>query len=191
MYEPLKHYIRRTVAISETDLEYCCRFFQEEHAVRGSNLLSQGQHSQRTYFVLKGCLRLFYLNSDGQESTRYLAFENQMATALVSFISGKPTQETLQALEDSHLLYIHHDDFQKLRDEIPAWDAFYCRYVEKAYVNTVSHLFTFTHLDAMERYQLLLKKNPEIVRRLPNKIVASYLHISQETLSRLKARAFK
>ena len=185
---PLATYIKRTIDISDEDLAHGLSFFKTQTAAKNELLLSEGNLSQRTFFVVKGCLRIYFIHEDGQDATRYIAFENQLATALVSFITQQPSLESIQALENSELLYITHDDFNHLRNALPAWENFYQKYLEKAYVNTVSRLMTFTTMDATERYRQLLQKNTEVVKRLPNKIVASYLNISQETLSRIKAK---
>lgn len=71
---------------------------------------------------------------------------------------------------------------------VPKWKDFYSIYLEKAYVNNSKRLMSFTTLNASERYNQLFKINPNIVKRLPNKIVASYINISQETLSRIKSK---
>ena len=141
-----------------------------------------------SYFVKKGCLRLFYIDEHGKDITRYIAFENQFATELVSFITNEPAQETIQVIENSELLYITHHDFRHLMTIVPKWKDFYSIYLEKAYVNNSKRLLSFTALDASERYKQLFKISPNIVKRLPNKIVASYINISQETLSRIKSK---
>ncbi|MBO9637343.1 MAG: Crp/Fnr family transcriptional regulator, partial [Siphonobacter aquaeclarae] len=91
-------------------------------------------------------------------------------------------------LEESELLAISGYDFQRLLAEIPSWEFFYRQYLELAYVTNTNRLMSFITLDAAARYRLLLQEKPEIVRRLPNQVVASYLRISPETLSRLKSR---
>jgi CRP-like cAMP-binding protein len=186
--DPLITYIKRTVEITDEELSQVLSFFKAQTVQKNELLLSEGQTSQRTFFVLKGCLRIYFKDEEGQDSTRYIAFENMFATALVSFITGQPSLEYIQAVEASELLYITHEDFNQLKKNIPAWEKFYCAYLEKAYVNTANRLLSFTTLDATERYKQLLNKNQTVVMRLPNKIVASYLNISQETLSRLKSK---
>jgi CRP-like cAMP-binding protein len=91
-------------------------------------------------------------------------------------------------VEPSQLLYISHVDFLNLLALVPQWGKFYQHYLEWGYVNNTNRLMSFLTLSAHERYRKLLNENPVIVQRLPNKLVASYLNISQETLSRLKAK---
>ena len=184
----LSGYIKKIIDVTDQELDIILSYFKPLKQNKNDILLSEGQTSQRTFFVGKGCLRIFFVNEEGKDSTRYIAFENQFATALVSFITEQPSTEFIQAIEPSDLLYINHQDFKHLMEVVPKWSQFYCNYLEKAYVNNTNRLMSFTTQDALERYNQLLKINPTVVSRLPNKIVASYINVSQETLSRLKSR---
>ncbi|NRT10602.1 Crp/Fnr family transcriptional regulator [Flavobacterium sp. 14A] len=188
MHQELTLYLHKNIKITAQDLEKVLSCFQSVSVRKNEILLEEGKVSQYNYFVKKGCLRIFYINNEGKDRTRYIAFENQFVTALVSFITKEPAQETIQAVEDSELLAISHDDFRKLMVSVPAWKDFYNLYLEKAYVNNSKRMLSFSTLDATERYSQLFQVNPDIVKRLPNKIVASYINISQETLSRIKSK---
>lgn len=188
MEEQLTNYINSIIEVNESDLKIILSYFKAITLKKNDLLLTNGQTSQRTFFVGNGCLRIFYINEDGQDSTRYFAFENQFATAVASFITAEPSEEFIQAAEDSELLYITHKDFHHLLETIPQWEKFYRCYLEKAYVHNTKRLMSFLTQDATEKYRQLLAENPIIVRRLSNKMVASYLNISQETLSRLKSK---
>src|SRR5882757_8957712 len=188
MQEQLINYIKGIITVTDEELDKILSYFKPLEVEKNELLVIHGQTSQRTFFVGNGCLRIFFITEDGQEATRYLAFENNFATALCSFISNEPSLEFIQALEPTELLYISHEDFYHLLEVIPSWEKFYRHYLEKAYVNNTNRLMSFLTLDATERYKQLLNINPKIVQRLPNKIVATYLNISQETLSRLKSK---
>ena len=187
-YIELTNFIKKNIDIEDEDLKVVLSYFKPIKKSKNEILLSNGKNSQVSYFVKKGCLRIYYIDEEGKDITRYIAFENQFATELVSFITNEPAQENIQVIEKSELLYITHDDFRTLIKTIPKWKDFYNIYLEKAYVNSSKRLISFTTLDASERYKQLFKINPNIVRRLPNKIVASYINISQETLSRIKSK---
>lgn len=187
-YTELTCFIKKNINMEEEELKIILSYFKMIKKKKHEILLSQGKVSEGSYFVNKGCLRLFFIDDNGKDVTRYIAFENQFATALVSFITSEPATETIQVVEDSELLYITHQDFRHLMKTIPKWRDFYSIYLEKAYVNNSKRLMSFTTLNASERYNQLFKINPDIVKRLPNKIVASYINISQETLSRLKSK---
>lgn len=188
MYEQLTKFIKDKVSISEEDTDSILPFFKMLSAKKNEFLVSHGEIGQRLYFVEKGCLRIFFINEEGQESTRFIAFENHFASALVSFITEAAAVEYVQALEDSELLYIDRNDFFNLLEKYPAWEKFYRSYLEFAYVTNTNRLMSFITMDARTRYENLLKERPIVVKRLPNKVVASFLNISQETLSRLKSK---
>lgn len=188
MHEQLSKYIKETIAVSDEDLSLILSFFKPLKKSKNELLIAPGQMSQHTYFVIKGCLRIFFENLEGKEVTRYIAFEGQFATALIAYITKSPSTEYIQALENSEILYIGHNDFNHLLEIVPNWRKFYTNYLEKAYVSNANRVMSITTLDAVERYHQLLKINPKIVSRLPRKIVASYINVSQETLSRLKAK---
>ncbi|MFN0256350.1 Crp/Fnr family transcriptional regulator [Pedobacter ureilyticus] len=188
MHEQLNEYIRKKISISDENLQMVNQFFKPLELKKNEFLLHTGETCQRTYFVLEGCLRIFFINEAGQDATRYLAFENQFATGLVSFITEQPSFEYVQAVAASKILYISRYDFYALLKVVPEWERFYRSYLEFAYVLNTTRLMSFLTLDATERYKRLLDESPEIFKRLPNKLVASYLNMSQETLSRVKSK---
>jgi len=188
MYTQLTQYITDRVAISDEHLQTILACFKPLTIKKNEVINSMGVPARRMYFVNKGCLRVYFLKPDGGEVTRRFAFENAFSTSLTSFISGEPLTEFTKAIETTELLYISRDDFYRLLDIIPAWEKFYRNYLEFAYVTNTKRLQSFATQDAAERYKLLLKENPHYVLRLSNKLVANYLSISPEALSRLKSK---
>ena len=187
-FDELAAYLKKNIDFGEEDLKIIMSYFKILKKNKNEILLAHGKVSEFSYFVKKGCLRIYFINDEEKDSTRYIAFENQFATALVSFITKEPAEEIIQVIENSELFCISHDDFRHLLTIIPKWKDFYTIYLEKAYVNNSKRLMSFTTLDAAERYDQLFKINPNIVKRLPNKIVASYINVSNETLSRIKSK---
>jgi len=188
MQEQLSQYILDRVALSDEQLTTILSYFHELTPKKNEILLGEGEASRKMFFVIKGCLRIYFMQENGLEATRYLAFENNFATALTAFITQEPSLEYIQALENTTLLYITRNDFYYLLELIPGWEKFYRSYLEKAYVINTNRLMSFITMDAITRYRLLLQENPATVQRLSNKLVASYLNISQEALSRLKSK---
>lgn len=189
MIELLRNKIKESISVSDSEMDVILSKFKPLSAKKNDILISGEQQSnQKMFFVVDGCLRIFYINKDGIDSTRLLVFEQGFATCLTGFITNEPSSEFIQALEKSNLFYISKIEFYQLLETIPAWEKFYRKYLEYAYVTNTNRLRSFITLDAKERYRQLLKQNKTIVLRLPNKIVASYISVSQETLSRLKSK---
>lgn len=184
----LAEHIKSRVLLTDKQLEMVLDLFFFKEYQKNETLLHAGQVSQYINFVLKGCLRIYFIREDGQETTRHLAFEQQYATGLTSFIKQLPAAEFIQAMEDTQVFHISRKDFFYLLDIIPAWEKYYRIYLENAYMDNIVIFQREVTRDAEMRYKELVSRNPEIVSRLSNKIVASYLNMSPETLSRIKGR---
>jgi CRP-like cAMP-binding protein len=188
MHEQLKRYLQLNISISDNTLGEILRHFKPLTVKKNIILLSHGETCDKLYFVNKGCLRTYYVTDQGHEKTRFIAFEGMIATSLTSFISQQPSFEFVNVLENSELLYISHSNFYKLTNDFPDWGKFYVKLLEFAYVYQNKKIEELVTLSAGERYAILMKQNPGYIQRLSNKVLASYLDISQETLSRLKSK---
>jgi len=186
MFQLLKKYIQSNVPVGADQLDNIVNLFKPKSVKRNAVLLSEGEVCKELYFVNKGCIRTYYINGQGKERTRYIAFNGIVVTSLASFITQKPSLEFVDALEDSELLCISRYNFYQLVDESVEWANFYRKLLEHAYSYQNKRIENLVMLTAKERYDDILKNHPEHIRRLPNHILASYLDMSQETLSRLK-----
>lgn len=135
-----------------------------------------------------GCIRTYYITKQGYEKTRYVAFDNSIATSISSFISQQESFEFVDTLENSQLLAISHKKFYQLVADIPQWERFYRTLLEMAYLYQNKKIENLVTLSAKQRYDKLMNETPIYIQRLSNKILASYLDITQETLSRLKSK---
>jgi CRP-like cAMP-binding protein len=188
MHEQLKRYLSLNISITDGRLDEIAKQFKPLTVKRNTVLLSQGENCNRLYFVNKGCIRTYYITEQGHEKTRFIAFEGMIITSLSGFISQQPSFEFVGTLEDSELLCISHDKFYTLVNEFPEWRKFYLKLLELAYIYQNKKIEELVTLSAGERYESLMKEHPVYIQRLSNKILASYLDISQETLSRLKSK---
>ena len=187
MKDVLEQLIIDKITVTEEELNRIRSFFKPIKVQKNEKLLENDQVADRLFFISKGCLRLYYNNDDYPGSTRFMAFENTFLTSIVSFISREPAPENIQAVENSELLFITHNDFFYLKEMIPAWEKFYIYILEYGLTVITSRLNSLLTQNASERYKTLLKNNPELIQRLSNSNLAAYLNISPETLSRLKS----
>jgi CRP-like cAMP-binding protein len=188
MYSLLQKYITQNSPVSAEVFNNSKPFFTAAKVPKGKLLLLAGEVCRHLYFINKGCLRTYYLNKQAQEKTRFIAFEGIMASSLASFISQQPSFEYLEALEDCELLSITRNDFFNLVEANSGWQVFYQTFLEQAYIHQNKKIETLVTLTAKQRYTDLMEQNPHYIKRLPNKVLATYLSISQETLSRLKSK---
>ncbi|WP_128546816.1 Crp/Fnr family transcriptional regulator [Larkinella soli] len=184
----LEKHLRSVLGGNTDRLEDVLIHFREGRAERNELLLQQGQVCRHVYFIGKGCLQVFGTDEAGSETTREFYFENHWVTDIFGFQHQLPSAESIRALEPSDLALISFSDFQKLVGAVPQFAAVYRQILEISYNRTVYRVNTLISLDALGRLRWLLENQPKILTRLSSKQVASYLGISPETLTRLKAR---
>jgi CRP-like cAMP-binding protein len=188
MTELLKTYFSHNFETTTTEIEQVVSAFKEKIVKKNEILISKGDICRYAYFVCKGSVRAYFIDDDGQEATRYIATENQFITTIHAFISQTPTNEFIEATEQAELLQISYNDFKKIIEETTLARDLYNKQLEVAYSTNHWRLESFLKMSAKQRYDFLLQTNPAFIQRLSNKIVASYLGITQESLSRIKAQ---
>lgn len=188
MTEILEKYITERIGRRPENLDQVLTHFEPLKVKRGTHLLRQDEICKYVYFIVKGCLQVYVLDKSGNESTRSFYFENGWVTDIFGFKNQSPSSEFIKCVEHCQLLRIHHEPFQLLCREIPQFDALYKEILEASYNNTVYRVNTLTSLNALERVQWLMETKPLIMSRLSSKLIASYLGISPETLTRLKSK---
>lgn len=187
MRELLVNFLKKCVEFDYAELNSIVPLFKEKQVKRNEIIIASGDVCNEFYFVGKGCLRVFFLNSKGNEKTNHIALENTIISAMSSFITQKPSYEMVDALEDSELLVINRKDFYDLVGSSRTWGAFYRLTLETAYLTKVQRIESRVTLTARERFNLVLRENPEFFQRVSNRILASYIDVTQETLSRMKS----
>ena len=156
---------------------------------KGTTLLEQGQKSKDSYFVLKGCIRVFYV-IDGEEKTT--AFYTELdALTPHCVISKAPSEYFIRCVEDSILLITNTDMTVEVNSKFPKFDAM-CRMLsEELLAKRQMDFDEFKTSSPEQRYLNLLQKRPDLIQRVPQHQLASYLGIKPQSLSRLRARILK
>lgn len=150
-------------------------------------LVTEGQRCRHIYFLEQGALRGFY-NLDGKEITHWFAFEKDFVTSFHSFSTQQPAVENIQLLEGSILWAISKDRLTGLLNQYHDIERLLRIAYEKYYIRLEDRYVNAQFKTATERYQTLLLQTPHIIERVPLGYIASYLGISQETLSRIRSR---
>jgi len=139
------------------------------------------------YFLQQGCLRGFY-NLEGKEITHWFGFENDFVTSFHSFTTQQPAIENIQLMEGAVLWAISKDTLTRLLNEYRDIERLVRIAYEKYYIRLEERFVNAQFRTATERYEALLLRAPHIVERVSLGYIASYLGISQETLSRIRSR---
>lgn len=150
-------------------------------------LLEIGDTSKYIYFIYKGAIWSYHMNNQGNEVTSWLLFEGEIVISVYSFFSQKPSFEGLQALEDCVLLRLRFEKLQELYQSFPTFNYIGRVLTEQYYIRSEEKAASLRILSAKERYNQLLKLHPHILQRVSLGYIASYLGVTQYTLSRIRA----
>lgn len=161
--------------------------FEKITLSKNAYLLNEGKVCRHLYFLEKGALRGFY-NLDGKEITHWFGFENDFVTSFHSFITKEPAVENIQLLEGSILWAISKETLTGLFDSYHEIERLMRIAYEKYYIRLEERFVNAQFKTAKERYEDLLQQAPHILERVPLGHIASYLGISQETLSRIRGK---
>ena len=154
---------------------------------KGHVLVKPNTTCHHIYYVEKGLTRTFYYKDD-KDVTDWLSAETMFAVSLISFITVRPDRRGIELLEDSILCALHHDDLEKLYKEHHELERLGRLLVNFGIIQVQQRFDDLHFATALERYQTLMDHNATFIQRVPLGMIASYLGITQETLSRIRAQ---
>nr|WP_321357956.1 Crp/Fnr family transcriptional regulator [uncultured Draconibacterium sp.] len=185
----LIYYIRKWVNnISDEDEKLILSAFKPLTVKKKKDLLEPDETCKYIYFVIKGCLRSYYVDTKGIEHIYQIRLDNSWISDLESFFSQRPSKYYIETLEDSELLRISYDRLEQLYDEVPKLERYFRILFQKAYINALERLNATMWESAVDRYNDMLKEHSDIFQRVPLVYIASYLGITPESLSRIRKK---
>jgi CRP-like cAMP-binding protein len=154
----------------------------------GTVLLSEGDIATKLFLVIEGCLRVYFIKENGSEITSQFFVEGQMVASFESAMTGVPSRLYIDAVEDSAVVPIPMTSFKKAMTESVPFREHFGKFLVSRLIYYMNQHASFILDNPETRYKSLLQDNPELVSRLPQKYIASYLGITPVSLSRIKAR---
>lgn len=151
-------------------------------------LLGEGEKSDSIYFIISGAARIFYLNKEGIETNTWFLFENELLISVYSFFTSQPSFEYIETLEDCILITLKKEKLDWLYENYVEFNIIGRRLTELYYVRNEAQANSLRMLSAKERYEQLIRTQPQILQRVSLSHVSSYLGISRETLSRIRKK---
>ena len=185
--DELLNYIASLQKINEEEKELI-RSISHSELIKKNEVLQPIGHTCKTiYFVVSGMLRICYLK-DGNDITESFEPENSIVARAESLFSITPSKKSIQAVEDSVLVAINATKLYALFDKFPRVERLFRKIIEQQYVKTIHRIESLQFNSPEERYKSLMQDYPDILKRVPLKFIASYLGITQVSLSRIRGR---
>jgi CRP-like cAMP-binding protein len=154
---------------------------------RNDILQPAGRTCRTVYFINSGIARIFYLK-DGVDITEGFAFEDQVVARVESLFTGRASRKSIQVLTDAEVVAMQAEGLSAVYDRFPETERLFRRVFESLHVDLVNRIERIQFNTAEERYRVLLSESPDLIRRVPLKHIASYLGITQVSLSRIRSR---
>lgn len=186
MRESLYQYINSFIPLSREEISVFEEIITYKKIKKKELIAENGKVCQRVLFVNEGYFRFYHIDAKGNEITSDFYFAPSFITSYTSFITGTPSLVNVQAMNDMEVLEFSKNDLYTLYDRYPKIERLGRFIAENVAIVSEEHLFLLLNQTAETRYQKLLKKNPRYVNTIPLHYVASYLGITQETLSRMR-----
>lgn len=184
-------YLSSQFPLTEAEFESFRKVITIKKLRKKQYLLQEGDIWRYNAFVSKGFLRTYRVDDKGQEHYLQFSIENWWAGDRQSYIADEPATYNIDAFEDSEVVLISKEDFEDLLIEFPAFNRFMRNLMEKSFIALRNRIHSNISFSAEEKYQDFLKTYPNMTNRMPQHMIASYLGITPETLSRVRNQAAK
>jgi len=185
--ESLLNTIRYFIPLSTSDEEVVRRLFHKKVFKKGEHLLQAGNVCRYVIFIESGLVR-YYINSDGEERTNYFNKEGEFVCDYLSFLPQAPSNVNIQALEDTTIFVISFNDIQEFYREVAYGERFGRLAIEQVFVSIISQIGSLYTDSPGERYSKFLSNFRDLVQRIPQYYIASYVGIKPQSLSRIRKR---
>ncbi len=180
-------FLNQRIPLSEEEFNYLKTEVEILNVRKNQILLSEGLVSSEFYFVIQGCLRLYY-TSDSEEKTAYFYTENMFASSYESFNKRIPAKHAIAAVEDSILTVFKYEQVERFLSFSPRFEILARIVMEEELAACQSIISSFVTQNAEMRYLSLLRDERKLTERIPQYQIATYLGVSPETLSRIRKR---
>jgi len=179
--------LKKYIAFSKEEETLLLSKIQVKHLPRKQWLVSPGEYCRTEHFVSKGCFRAYYTDDKGVQHVTKFAPEGWWITDTEGFFSGSPSKLYVESLEDGEVVVMHKTAQEELFETIPQLNKYFRLVYQKGLVNSTERVLRTISNSAAEHYARFLKQYPGLDQRVPQYMIASYLGITPEFLSRIKA----
>ncbi|HEY9257527.1 Crp/Fnr family transcriptional regulator [Chitinophaga sp.] len=187
MFEQIDKFVDQCITLTTKERELFHSLLKFKRFRKRSYLLQEGEVCDFEAFIVKGCIRTYYLSDDGTETILSFAIENWWVSDLYSFTERKVSNMFIETLEDSELLIIDYKSKTELYEQIPKFETLFRLLVQRNLFALQRRFHSLVSQTAEQRYLAFMEKYPQIVQRVPQNQIARYLGVSPEFLSKVRS----
>ncbi|SKB70624.1 Crp/Fnr family transcriptional regulator [Daejeonella lutea] len=188
MSEILRQHLKKFVALDDGDFSSVLKYFRILHFKKKENLLTEGEVCRSNFFVARGCLRMFFIDEQGIEKTTQFALEHWWLADYFSFQKQQKSHFNIQAVENSEVWALNFHAQEQLLSDFPQMERYFRLVHQTAHAASQVRLRYVYDLSKEELYRYFSNNFPEFIQRVPQYLLASYLNMTPEYLSELRAK---
>ncbi|WP_353162638.1 Crp/Fnr family transcriptional regulator [Myroides odoratus] len=182
------NYINKYTLLQDEEAEQILSYFETEEIKKNEFILEQGEICRYNYFVLKGCLRIYIFNDAGKEQILHFAIENWWISDLSSYFNQTKSRCYIQALENSQVIKISYQNYNQLVVENQNFSQFMRIIFQQSFTNLQEHFVDTLNRNGKARYLDFIQKHPNLVQRVSQYMIASYLGLTPEFISKVRKK---
>lgn len=186
MFEQIDKYVANCISLTPEELNLFHSLLKVKRVRKRNYLLQEGEICDFEAYIVKGCIRTYYLSDDGAETILSFAIEDWWVSDLYSFTEQKPSSMFIESIEDCELLVIDHKSKAELFQKIPKFEMLFRLLVQRSLFALQKRFHSLISQTAEQRYLAFIDKYPQIVQRVPQNQIARYIGVSPEFLSKVR-----
>jgi CRP-like cAMP-binding protein len=183
--EQLKEHISKTINLTDEQFDYMFSHFEQQSFKKGQAIISEGDRVEHEYFVLNGCLKSFYINDEVKMFILQFAMPTWWTSDYSALYNHTKATINVDCITDADVLLLSGSNREKICKEIHEVEHFFRWRTNKGYVASQKRLLSFMNNNVKHRYEELLQQYPALYNMVPKHLIAAYLGVSRETLSRM------
>ncbi|MGI9652169.1 Crp/Fnr family transcriptional regulator [Chryseobacterium sp. RLHN22] len=188
MTDVFKNYLSSTGELSTEEINFSAQFFKSARFKKGDFFIREGEACLHIGFIASGAVKAYAVDKEGEENITCFKFENEFVTSFQEFVAQEKSRRSIRTIEDSIIYAISYVDYQYLLGQVTAWNGVIKSVIEQEYNQKERYLLNYNNKSAVDKYRHILASEPMLVQRVATQDLASYLGITQRSLTRAKGQ---
>lgn len=188
MTDVFENYLSSIEGLSAEDMKLSAQFFKPIRLKKGDFFIREDETCRYIGFIASGAVKAYVTDNEGKENITCFKFENEFVTSFPEFVRQEKSKKSFRAIEDCIIYRISYPDYQYLLDQVIVWNEVIKLVMEQEYSQKERYLLNYNNKSVVDKYNHILANEPMIVKRISTQDLASYLGITQRSLTRAKGQ---
>lgn len=188
MTDVFENYLSSTGGLSAEEINFSMQFFKPIRLKKGDFFIREDESCRHIGFIASGAVKAYAIDKEGKENITCFKFENEFVTSFPEFVAQEKSRRSIRAIEYSLIYRIDYSNYQHLLGQVTAWNEVIISVMEREYNQKERYLLNYNNRSAVDKYRHVLSSEPMLVQRIATQDLASYLGITQRSLTRAKGQ---